>query len=173
MTDELEALLEEEEEEEPAFPLLRGAWAVRKKTAQAGGEEGSSDGETAEPEAQAARRGEGPDDGAAAARGVAPVWEETGFGSFRRGLAPFQKKRGVPDAPDRVVAEKKPPEAALYESMTRTRQAAGYRRERGAVWLPLEKAAPLAGGVQGVDATALDRVFQRDARRYDGGFTWQ
>lgn len=61
----------------------------------------------------------------------------------------------------------------LYQALDKGRRAAGYRpgaagggvrlvRERGSASLPAA-----------ADARELDRQFQRDARRYDGGFTWQ
>lgn len=57
----------------------------------------------------------------------------------------------------------------LYARLIRSRSAAGYvRRETVAVTVP----EPIGRGQGGSppDARALDRQFQRDARRYDGGF---
>ena len=58
---------------------------------------------------------------------------------------------------------------ALYAGLARSRAAAGYvRREMVAITVP-ETAERTAGGVQ-MGVQELDRQFQRDARRYDGGF---
>ena len=56
----------------------------------------------------------------------------------------------------------------LYRRLLRTGRAAGYvRRDMGAAALPhpgAEERGPALG------AAELDLIFQRDARRYDGGF---
>lgn len=59
----------------------------------------------------------------------------------------------------------------FYRALLQSGRAAGYRRpeERGSVQVVREQAAELPAP----DAARLDRLFQRDARRYDGGFTWQ
>lgn len=56
--------------------------------------------------------------------------------------------------------------AAIYRQVTALGNAAGYRKRNSSLTVQ-EK------GDQGefVDAAALDRAFQRDARRYNGGFT--
>lgn len=57
----------------------------------------------------------------------------------------------------------------LYAQVRRTRAAAEYaaaRRETVTVPVPAAVPAPAPLGAEG-----LDRLFQRDARRYDGGFT--
>ena len=57
----------------------------------------------------------------------------------------------------------------LYAQVRRTRAAAEYaaaRRETVTVPVPAAAPAPAPLGAEG-----LDRLFQRDARRYDGGFT--
>ena len=61
---------------------------------------------------------------------------------------------------------------ALYLGLIRARQAAGYRRPDSAQRIPLSKEES-AFRAAGTDAADLDRILQRDARRYDGGFTWQ
>ena len=83
---------------------------------------------------------------------------------------------------DTVIVEQQSGEAALsvpagsaealYLGLIRARQAAGYRRPAESRRIPLVKET---NGVaaSGLDAAGMDRVFQRDARRYDGGFKWQ
>lgn len=59
---------------------------------------------------------------------------------------------------------------SLLERGRRARAAVEYaagRREPVAAPVPV----PAAGGGKALGAGELDRVFQRDARRYDGGFT--
>lgn len=61
---------------------------------------------------------------------------------------------------------------ALYGEMTRLRTAAAYAEAGGGrevVRVPVPAAA--AEGVPAARTVELDRVFQRDARRYDGEFT--
>ena len=60
---------------------------------------------------------------------------------------------------------------ALYAGLARLRAAAAFAgvRERVAVSLP-EQTGPAAVRA-GLETADLDRRFQRDARRYDGGFT--
>lgn len=57
----------------------------------------------------------------------------------------------------------------LYQQVRRSQARAGYSR-------PVSGVTPLAAveprpEARGVSPEGLDRVFQRDARRYDGGFT--
>ena len=60
--------------------------------------------------------------------------------------------------------------SGFYERVRRARSAAaagtGARRAVVAVSAPGE-----SGGAAGTAAVELDRMFQRDARRYDGGFS--
>lgn len=61
----------------------------------------------------------------------------------------------------------------LYRTLTRVGRAARTRREpteRGRIPLLREERQSAAADP---DILRLDRAFQRDARRYDGGFTWQ
>jgi len=61
--------------------------------------------------------------------------------------------------------------AALLEDLSRARQVAEYGASTGGgpVRLSVPQAGPAVGG--GLELEALDRAVQRDARRYDGGFT--
>lgn len=57
----------------------------------------------------------------------------------------------------------------LYAQVRRTRAAAEYAAaRRETVTVPVPAAAPAPAPLE---AEGLDRLFQRDARRYDGGFT--
>ena len=59
----------------------------------------------------------------------------------------------------------------FYRTLTRIERAAGYRRAEGR-----ETVRVVGQGAEPPslpDAAGLDRLLQRDARRYDGGFTWQ
>ena len=61
-------------------------------------------------------------------------------------------------------------EPELYAAVRRTRAAAEQAqglRQAG----PVVIREPVAVGEQGTTPAELDRIFQRDARRYDGGFT--
>lgn len=151
MTDELERLLEEEDEESQVPQVFSagagGFWRKREMgkapaaaVLQESGEKGAVDGPPL--------RG-GLEEGSAvkAAAEAAPLLEAGG-----RSYAP----EGARD---------------LYRTLLETRRAAEYRPpQRGERVKLVKEPAPEAGRL---DAAGLDRLFQRDARRYDGGFTWQ
>ncbi len=190
MRDELETLLEEAEvpgEETPQVlePPRVAVWKRRGETAWA--EEESS-----ARVAAAALAGEGRRSAEEAARLV--PWRRKAVSEERR----EDEAESVAGASE-AEAVREPTEAALeplrvrgtvltgvelsgsaaraaqglYQALEKGRRAAGYRpgsvgggvrlvRERGSASLPAA-----------ADAKELDRQFQRDARRYDGGFTWQ
>ena len=61
----------------------------------------------------------------------------------------------------------------FYETLSRTkRMARTVMRPTEKVRTPLVRQETTETR-PGEDARWLDRIFQRDARRYDGGFTWQ
>ena len=60
---------------------------------------------------------------------------------------------------------------ALYAGLTRLRAAAGYAGGRETVSVSLPDQTGTVTVRTGLGAADLDRHFQRDARRYDGGFT--
>lgn len=69
-----------------------------------------------------------------------------------------------------TVLESALAEPELYAAVRRTRTAAEQAqglRQAG----PVVIREPVAVGEQGATPAELDRIFQRDARRYDGGFT--
>lgn len=69
-----------------------------------------------------------------------------------------------------TVLESALAEPELYAAVRRTRAAAEQAqglRQAG----PVVIREPVAVGEQGTTPAELDRIFQRDARRYDGGFT--
>lgn len=69
-----------------------------------------------------------------------------------------------------TVLESALAEPELYTAVRRTRAAAEQAqglRQAG----PVVIREPVAVGEQGTTPAELDRIFQRDARRYDGGFT--
>ncbi len=61
----------------------------------------------------------------------------------------------------------------FYERMVRTRQEADYRRPQKELFFPSPEGRENRSEGAVWEAAALDRIFQRDARRYDGGFSWQ
>ena len=80
--------------------------------------------------------------------------------------------RTVPPAPDIGDPARGPArtELELYTAVRRARTAAEQAqglRQAG----PVVIREPVAVGEQGTTPAELDRIFQRDARRYDGGFT--
>lgn len=169
MTDELELLLEEEEErEERELPDLFPAGS-RRVPGRIWEEEGTERapwypegetewGERSEPtpltEGGALAQEAGTEGETPVEKAMAPGSLEEGGGTFlRRGML-RQEAAG-----------------RFYRALLQTGHAAGYRRagESGRTQVVSRQAseAPLP------DAADLDRLFRRDARRYDGGFTWQ
>ncbi len=176
MMDALEALLEEEEQEGEELPALFPQGGIRRKQKQEeeapwpkearaeGGVEddaGSHTGLSEKETAHLARKQEGRE----RAEGVARLTDLPLAGGWKRGSAIARELSFEPTLWGG--------EEALYESMKRTRQAAGYRREPSGGWIPLEKGTAGEARSYGLDAAALDKLVGRDARRYDGGFTWQ
>lgn len=104
----------------------------------------------------------------------ARIWEA-------KGAEPARAGETGPQAWDTGTAEELWTESAeeirtarsgsLYGELARTRQAARYRRPAAGQKVSLEKERVTAEGT-GLAAADLDKLFQRDARRYDGGFTW-
>lgn len=139
MTDELELLLDEEDEEAVVPPVFSGSTAFLKTQRLRKREEsGLSVEET----------GEGTEEPAA--------WREELAGE----TAPvLETKTGNGET------------GAVYTALRRVRQAVEYRPVRRGEKIRLEKQS--GSPSEGLDAAGLDRLFQRDARRYDGGFTWQ
>lgn len=135
-----------------------GGEAVRRlRGAVPAGEEGERSLETASLPA-VGRRGVLPAGGASGGsmEGTAAEGEDTLSGSeFPLGALEAAAGRGTA--------------GTLYAQVRRTRAAAEYaaaRRETVTVPVPAAVPAPAPLGAEG-----LDRLFQRDARRYDGGFT--
>ena len=142
MTDELERLLSEEQEEpEQVAEVLN----LRVTGYSAPQKDGSAPMEVEE-ELSATRSGE----------------SETAFFSRQAGNTDGEEERRREDNA-----------RTLYRTLTRTGRAVKTAvQSRESRRTPLvRQSAPAADS--GRDALWLDRIFQRDARRYDGGFTWQ
>lgn len=192
MTDELELLLEEEEErEEQELPALfpvkyRAGWdrlpgeapaasvpaengqTQAFRAAERAGEQADERGEQREnralltetkpyiqtEEAQSGLSAEEAESSSVAEKTESLFSCETVEGEFR--------------LPGRLRED---PAGRFYRALLRSGRAAGYRRaeEGRSVRVVREQAAEFPAP----DAAGLDRLFQRDARRYDGGFTWQ
>lgn len=60
----------------------------------------------------------------------------------------------------------------FYRELARLHRAARYRREESVAPPPLPTPDQREAQGDHFSAARLDRVFQRDARRYDGGFSW-
>lgn len=83
-------------------------------------------------------------------------------------------RKGLRDVTTRLLRRENSGERSageVYRMLTRSRQAAGYQRPGGRERIPLLREETPVGGES--DILRLDRAFQRDARRYDGGFTWR
>lgn len=179
MTDELELLLEEEEErEEQELPAL---FPVKHRAARDGrpGEVQAAPGPEEERPETVLRL---PQQGAArfeAWEGFAPQTETEPFarasGTEGGAVAEETASSGAPEETGgafwRAGTLRQEAAGRFYRTLLRNGRAAGYRRaeERGSVRVVRQQAA----GAPATDAAALDRLFRRDARRYDGGFTWQ
>ena len=157
MMDYLEALLGQAGEEE-WMASSRRVILGRRTTVQAG--DPSEEEETAEGESLLLQSGEGSGapEGDLSLKGETPVGEELeGMdGTARRADLWMAREGGREEG------------APLYEALRRTAQVAQLAaggRETVALTLPGETAG------RQEDWTALDRAVQRDARRYDGGFT--
>ena len=103
-------------------------------------------------------------------RGVLPAGGASG-GSLERTAAEGAEALPGSELPSGALeaAAGRGTAGTLYAQVRRTRAAAEYaaaRRETVTVPVPAAVPAPAPLGAEG-----LDRLFQRDARRYDGGFT--
>lgn len=188
MTDELELLLEEEEaREEGELPAL---FPVRSR---AGRDRPTGETPMSFPPAETPMAPAPAEKGRVTALRAA---ERTGERGERRGNRPppaeTESSIRAEEAQSSLSAEKaesprsfETEEGALrlpgrfredaagrfYRALLRTGRAANYRRteERESVRPGREQAAESPAP----DAAGLDRLLRRDARRYDGGFTWQ
>ena len=162
MKDELEALLEDEEalEAELAQVLAhRTFYYYRKKETSAA--------ETASVAEVASEAGNG---------------ETAGVGVYQTPALVREPVFWAWSGNDTVIVEQQSGETALsapaggaealYLGLIRARQAAGYRRPAESRRIPLVKGTN-GFTASGLDAAGMDQIFQRDARRYDGGFKWQ
>ena len=143
MTDELERLLSEEQEAPEQVAEVLNLRAA---------------------EYSVARKGEG-------AAAVETGEEFPNILSGEDGTAFFSRQAGNTDGEEELRREDNA--RTLYRTLTRTGQAvktAVLSRESSRTPL-VRQSTPAAD--PGRDALWLDRIFQRDARRYDGGFTWQ
>ena len=183
MTDELELLLEEEEEREerelPAlFPVKYQAGRNRLPGETPAASAPAENGRTLAFRA-AERTGEQIEGQEEQQVNQAPLVEAEPYIQSEKAesgpaaeeaenLFPFETVEGEFRFPGRLRED---PAGRFYRTLLRSGRAAGYRRpeERGSVQVVREQAAELPAP----DAARLDRLFQRDARRYDGGFTWQ
>ena len=180
MTDELELLLEEEEEREegelPAlFPVQYRAGRDRltgeTPMAPAPAEKGWAPAFRAVNRAD--ERGEQRENRVPLAEAEPYVRTEEAQSSLSAEKAEspsfsFETEEGELRLPGRFREDAA---GRFYRALLRTGRAAGYRRteERGSVRVVREQAAESPAP----DAAELDRLLRRDARRYDGGFTWQ
>ena len=153
MRDELEAILEDEEalEAELAHILSTRVVVYRKNNRQQPEEQGlSGQAVREEGEAFSGRTTE-----------TGERWEELPGRSAAAG-----RSEGI------TIAGAFPAEESLYVGLAKTRQAAQYRRPAAGQRISLEK-EPAGTRAERLDPAWLDQLFRRDARRYDGGFTWQ
>ena len=150
MTDELELLLEEEERKEEdtvfEFSAVGSVFSGIKK--QAGLAEDSGNGTAAEREVA---------DGE-----TVDTVGRTGFGETALLIGAASREH----RPEKVARW-------FYRRLSRAKQAAEYRRPAASGGVRLVKAEAGQRQDAGLTAGSIDREFQRDARRYDGGFTWQ
>ncbi|MCI8474437.1 MAG: hypothetical protein HFF07_03760 [Oscillospiraceae bacterium] len=100
--------------------------------------------------------------------------EEPGLRSWRRREEPFEgdgkaeRRGGEPEG--RLGAMGRRGELALLSAVRRGEEAAGFVRGQGRnVVVTLPEAEGREGS--GLDAEGLDRMAERDARRYGGGFS--
>ena len=94
-----------------------------------------------------------------------------GFGGWTEEEAAYQRRRGVRTVPDETAMPETGPEFSEQEAVFRqTRQADSLWRG-GTAWAGELPGILLAGRETAVEAEDISRAVQRDARRYDGGFT--
>jgi len=173
MTDELELLLEEQvqEEERPGPRLLmeKRRYQPARKRAAVPGEEGRVEQQTVETVQEEEERfskaeaGEGKDAGEVGELLRRSVLQKPGAER-----EPFRQRWGHREEFGAVNAAR-----AAYEELSRIKQAAGYRRPFSGAGVRLMKPSADAARSMQVSVQEIDRLFQRDARRYDGGFVWQ
>lgn len=82
------------------------------------------------------------------------------------------RERRAADMGRESVQDTLPGGGGLWETET-ARRVSEHRIEPGADWLagPWAAANAASAGERGVDLRTVSRGFQRDARRYDGGFS--
>lgn len=191
MIDRLELLLERGEEQEEDIPDLftqSGHGPVLRRRDNGREERGLEAAGPLRGEAAAPSPGKEAGDGE---RSVEKRTEETVLGEVVsrlfsalpeeaeqiRGQAPEGLPAGKQDGrPERDLTARRGAasfEGQFYERLARTGRAADYRRPRGREYLPLAKPEERRAEGAFLEAAALDRIFQRDARRYDRGFAWQ
>ncbi len=190
MTDQLELLLENEEEKEENIPDLfthNGHGPARRRrhgtTEEEGGVERSAAVlEGTAPSGKAETGMEKPggrrveetllDGMVSRLFSALPGGKREGGQLETTGLSP--ERQGARAGRDLQAARGSVPFAQrFYDGLLRAERAADYQKPQGRDYLPLVK--PEERRAEGVfrEADALDRIFQRDARRYDRGFAWQ
>lgn len=165
MRDELERLLEEEAEsaEAVAESLTGKVFPVPAAWEQRAGTEGVEEAASAVGrEALAERAGE--------TTGEPSARPERERAAVRRGQS---VERSALFREDGGAAAARQNAGRVYQTLLKAQRAARSRSDMTAAGLrqPLERTVSPLG--QGQEAAGVDRAFQRDARRYDGGFTWQ
>lgn len=154
MRDELERLLKQREEEEETVP----EWLATREMRLAAMAERRRDGEK---ETEGEKR--------SAEEPAAEQWErEKAF--FSEMFLQENRENNRPGDGEKTGMGRA---RALYEGLARVRRAARFSQE-----IPATRPISLPDGQAAFsqlrqNALQLDRAFQRDARRYDGGFTWQ
>lgn len=169
MTDELEALLKEEPEEEEWLVQLLSAGGAGYVPSRKSGVERGTGMKGADGEASTYIR----ERDSQAEEDVEPIGAEAGASPEEAVLSALQKDTAAVKGMNvRSAAGNENGAETLYRTLLRGRWAADYQRPVGNGRIPLAREA-----VQTVqsskDILQMDRAFQRDARRYDGGFTWQ
>lgn len=119
-------------------------------------------------------RGETAQDGGAAVRPVVPELPEAGGREVPAWLAGEAGTAGrrIEEAGSAGAGEGRGEQGGagwLYHSLRAGAAAAGYVRRGGETVTVVEKAGGSSGG--GPSPAELDRMLERDARRYDGGFS--
>lgn len=188
MTDELEALLKEEQEEEEEIFQLLSTGSVRYAAYQKAGNRNGTAAEEAGSRSRAAAEEAGSRRIDAAGRDIAAIKravdiqteENTGPGDTVEEVLPEETvlsalrrdAAAVKGMSAWGVGGKESSAQALYRVLVRNRRAVRYQRPTGSGKIPfVRETVQTVGGNK--DILQLDRAFQRDARRYDGGFTWQ
>lgn len=177
MRDELEALLEEDEEETEDTPELfpDGTVPPRIKSGQRESREKSAGvlgDNILRP--QMGKRAEDMEDSLRHGKNAAETMEEGGVGETEKDLYSYGRltSKGYTGAMEGPQRRREAAAERFYRELRSLRQAADRRapQREESVHLVRELGEATAGNL---DAAGIDRLFQRDARRYDGGFTWQ